>query len=67
MQLTEQQQAEIAQAMKGLMETFYNNIPMWTDYYKYTANKRKMEFDSLIKQGFTESQALTIVAQSSLV
>lgn len=61
--LDDKHKVELAQNMKSLIDTYYENLPLWMDYYEYLAKRKKMEYDALIRNGFSETQAIDLVAQ----
>lgn len=53
--------------LQVLIENMKNITPLLIEhYYTTTAKLRKSKFDSLVNEGFTEQQALEIVAKTPL-
>lgn len=49
-----------------MMDNLRNFTPLFIEHYKTTAKLRKSKYDSLVEAGFTEKQAIEIVAKTPI-
>lgn len=51
--------------MEMALDHLQNGLWFWLERVKIDAKVRKAKFDALVKEGFSESQALEIVSKSA--